>query len=97
MAPAHIAGVPIEETLLSLGGPAAIYLTAIGVIAALGRARSRLGSLARRRVGRSGAVEAGDRVDGQIAVDLGEADEVVAITRPIGEALETNDAAQACD
>ena len=25
---AHIAGIPIEETLLSLGGPAAIYLGA---------------------------------------------------------------------
>jgi hypothetical protein len=51
---AHIAGVPIEETLLSLGGPAAIYLATIGFAAALRRARSRLLSLARRRLGVGG-------------------------------------------
>jgi hypothetical protein len=51
---AHIAGVPIEETLLSLGGPAAIYLAAIGFVAALRRTRSRLGSLARRHTGAGG-------------------------------------------
>jgi len=51
---AHIAGIPIEETLLSFGGPAAIYLAAIGFVAALRRARSRLSSLARRRLGVGG-------------------------------------------
>ncbi|MDX6602543.1 MAG: hypothetical protein QOF13_1745 [Solirubrobacterales bacterium] len=45
----HIAGVPIEETLLSLGGPAAIYLAAVGFAAAVRKARSRLGSLLRAR------------------------------------------------
>jgi hypothetical protein len=54
MPAAHIAGIPIEETLLSLGGPAAIYLVAIGCAAALRRAHSRLGSLARRRMGVGG-------------------------------------------
>lgn len=54
MPAAHIAGVPIEETLLSLGGPAAIYLAAIGLIAALRRTRSRLGLLARRHLGVGG-------------------------------------------
>jgi hypothetical protein len=48
---AHIAGVPIEETLLSLGGPAAIYLTAMALLAAARRARRRVGSMARRRIG----------------------------------------------
>jgi hypothetical protein len=47
---AHIAGIPIEETLLSFGGPAAIYLAAIGTVSALRRARSRLRSLAHRRL-----------------------------------------------
>lgn len=51
MPAAHIAGIPIEETLLALGGPAAIYLAAIGFIAGLRRTRSRLGSVARRRLG----------------------------------------------
>jgi hypothetical protein len=51
---AHIAGIPIEETLLSFGGPAMIYLAAIGFVTALGRARSRLRSLARRRLGAGG-------------------------------------------
>jgi hypothetical protein len=51
---AHIAGIPIEETLLSLGGPAAIYLVAIAFVSALRRARSRLRSLARRRLGVGG-------------------------------------------
>jgi hypothetical protein len=51
---AHIAGIPVEETLLSLGGPAAIYLAAIGFVAALRRARSRLGSIARRHMGVGG-------------------------------------------
>jgi hypothetical protein len=45
----HIAGMPIEETLLSLGGPAAIYLTALGFSLAARNARSRLGSLLRER------------------------------------------------
>jgi hypothetical protein len=48
---AHIAGIPIEETLLSFGGPAAIYLAAIGFVAGLRRTRSRLRSLAHRRLG----------------------------------------------
>jgi hypothetical protein len=51
---AHIAGIPIEETLLSFGGPAAIYLMALGFVAALRRTRSRLRSLARRRLGVGG-------------------------------------------
>jgi hypothetical protein len=51
---AHIAGIPIEETLLSLGGPAAIYLVAIGFVSTLRRTRSRLRSLARRRLGVGG-------------------------------------------
>jgi len=42
--------VPIEETLLSLGGPAAIYLTVIGFVAALRRARTRIGVRGRRRL-----------------------------------------------
>lgn len=54
MPAAHIAGIPIEETLLSFGGPAAIYLTALGLAAALRRTRSRLGALARRRLGAGG-------------------------------------------
>lgn len=48
---AHIAGVPIEETLLSFGGPAAIYLMGLGLVSALRRTRSRLRSLAHRRLG----------------------------------------------
>jgi hypothetical protein len=51
---AHIAGIPIEETLLSLGGPAAIYLVAITFVTALRRTRSRLRSLARRHPGVGG-------------------------------------------
>jgi hypothetical protein len=31
---AHIAGIPIEETLLTLGGPAAIYAALLGAVAA---------------------------------------------------------------
>lgn len=54
MIAAHIAGVPIEETLLSLGGPAVLYLAAIALFAAARRTRSRLGSLARRRLGVGG-------------------------------------------
>lgn len=54
MPAAHIAGIPIEETLLSLGGPAAIYLVAITFVAALRRTRSRLRSLARRHPGVGG-------------------------------------------
>lgn len=54
MPAAHIAGVPIEETLLSFGGPAAIYLAAITSVAALRRTRSRLRSLARRHLGAGG-------------------------------------------
>jgi len=45
----HIAGMPIEEALFSLGGPAAIYLVAIGIAVAARNARSRLGSLLRQR------------------------------------------------
>lgn len=48
---AHIAGVPVEETLLSLGGPAAIYLVALGAAAAVRNARLRVGALRRRRPG----------------------------------------------
>ncbi|HEX4465215.1 MAG TPA: hypothetical protein VH042_11305 [Solirubrobacterales bacterium] len=51
---AHIAGIPIEETLLSFGGPAAIYLAAISFVTALRRTRSRLRSFARRRLGARG-------------------------------------------
>lgn len=54
MPAAHIAGVPIEETLLALGGPAAIYLVAIASVAALKRTSTRLGSLARRHIGAGG-------------------------------------------
>ena len=54
MPAAHIAGIPIEETLLSFGGPAAIYLVAIAFVSALRRTRSRLRSLARRRLGVGG-------------------------------------------
>jgi hypothetical protein len=46
---AHIAGVPIEETLLSLGGPAAIYAVLLGTAAALRRVGGRLRPGARRR------------------------------------------------
>jgi len=49
MPAAHIAGVPVEETLLSLGGPAAIYLVAVGVAVAVRNARLRLGALRRHR------------------------------------------------
>ena len=49
MATAHIAGVPVEETLLSLGGPAAIYLFAVGVAIALRNGRLRMGALRRRQ------------------------------------------------
>ncbi len=51
MPAAHIAGIPVEETLLSFGGPAALYLAAIGFVAALRRARARLGAIARRAIG----------------------------------------------
>jgi hypothetical protein len=51
---AHIAGVPVEETLLALGGPAAIYLAALGLLAAARNARLRLGSLLRHRPGVGG-------------------------------------------
>ena len=54
MVVAHIAGVPIEETLLSLGGPAVLYLVAIAFVAGVRRTRSRLGSLARRHSGVDG-------------------------------------------
>jgi hypothetical protein len=47
----HIAGMPIEETLLSLGGPAAIYVVALGFAVAVRKARSRLGLLLRQRSG----------------------------------------------
>jgi hypothetical protein len=49
MPAAHIAGVPIEETLLSLGGPAAIYAISVGIIATLRRAGGRLRPGVRRR------------------------------------------------
>jgi hypothetical protein len=51
---AHIAGVPLEETVLSLGGPAAIYLAAVGVVVATRRARSRLRGFLRHRPGVGG-------------------------------------------
>lgn len=51
MPAAHIAGVPIEETLLSFGGPAAIYIAAIGFVTALRRMRARASSFARRHPG----------------------------------------------
>jgi len=51
MPAAHIAGIPVEETLLFLGGPAAIYLAAAGVAAALRNVRLRLGALRRRQPG----------------------------------------------
>jgi hypothetical protein len=54
MPAAHIAGLPLEETLLSLGGPAALYLAALGVLAATRRARLRLGGLLRHRPGVGG-------------------------------------------
>lgn len=49
MPAAHIAGVPVEETLLALGGPAAIYLAAVGAAVALRNARLRLRTLRRHR------------------------------------------------
>jgi hypothetical protein len=49
MPAAHIAGIPIEETLLSLGGPAAIYLAAVGLVVAMRNARLRLRTLRRHR------------------------------------------------
>lgn len=49
MPAAHIAGVPVEETLLTLGGPAAIYLTAVAAIAGLRNARLCLRTLRRHR------------------------------------------------
>ncbi len=49
MPSAHIAGIPIEETLLALGGPAAIYAALLGSAAALRRVGARLRSGARRR------------------------------------------------
>jgi len=48
---AHIAGVPVEETLLALGGPAAIYATAVAGATALRRLGGRLRGSARRGVG----------------------------------------------
>lgn len=48
MVAAHIAGVPVEETLLSLGGPAAIYLVAVGAAVAMRNARLRVGALRRQ-------------------------------------------------
>jgi hypothetical protein len=47
MVVAHIAGIPVEETLLSLGGPAAIYLVAVGAAVVVRNARLRLGALRR--------------------------------------------------
>ena len=49
MPAAHIAGVPVEETLLALGGPAAIYLAAVGVAVAMRNARLRFRALRRHR------------------------------------------------
>jgi hypothetical protein len=51
---AHIAGVPIEETLLALGGPAAIYVALLGAVATIRRAGVRLRANARRRPGVEG-------------------------------------------
>lgn len=48
MLAAHIAGVPVEETLLFLGGPAAISLAAATLLATVRRLAARLAALARR-------------------------------------------------
>jgi hypothetical protein len=42
MPASHIAGVPIEETVLSLGGPAAIYAALVGLVVAFRGVGSRL-------------------------------------------------------
>jgi hypothetical protein len=54
MVAAHIAGVPVEETLLSLGGPAVIYLAAVSLFAAVRRTRARVTSFSRRHIGAGG-------------------------------------------
>jgi hypothetical protein len=43
------------------------------------------------------AVQAGDRLDGQLAVDFFEADQIVSIARSVSKALEGDDAAQTGD
>jgi hypothetical protein len=60
MLAAHIAGVPIEETLLSLGGPLAIYLAAVAI--GLRATRRRIGALLRPRPQRGPGAQC-DQVD----------------------------------
>jgi hypothetical protein len=48
---AHIAGMPVEETLLALGGPAALYAAALAVAVGARRAVARLRPGAGRRPG----------------------------------------------
>ena len=43
------------------------------------------------------SVQAGDRLDGKLAVDFGQSDQVVAIPWPIGQTLEADDAREARD
>ncbi len=50
MPAAHIAGMPIEEILLALGGPAAIYAVLLASVAALRRVCARLRPRVRRRL-----------------------------------------------
>lgn len=50
MTAAHIAGLPMEEALLSFGGPAALCLAATVIAARVRGARARLASVARHRV-----------------------------------------------
>ncbi len=50
MPAAHIAGIPIEETLLSFGGPAALYFLALGSFAAVKRVRARMGARLRQHL-----------------------------------------------
>lgn|GEM_PF-1543064 len=54
MPSAHIAGMPIEETLLAVGGPAALYAFAVGVAVVLRNARLRFGALRRHDPGVGG-------------------------------------------
>jgi len=60
LAAGHIGGVPVEETLLMVGGPAALYLAAVAVSLRATRRRAarvarRLARLGRGRTRRSGA------------------------------------------
>jgi hypothetical protein len=51
---AHIAGMPVEEMLLAVGGPAALYAAAVTVAAGARRAVARLRSDAEKRPGVEG-------------------------------------------